>query len=142
MDQKLIFRTATIEDKESIFQLANQLSDLIQIDENIFTVNFNEIISDKNHFLMIADLEEKVVGYLSGYFHKAIYANGLVAYVDEIVVRDNQRRLKIGTLLMKELEFFAKSKNCKLISLATGGARGFYEKIGYESKAGYYKKYL
>ena len=142
MDQKLIFRTATMDDKEAIFLLANQLSEFIKVDKKIFTDNYREMISDKNHFLLVAELDEKVVGYLSGYFHKAIYANGLVAYVDEIVVLDCQRHLKIGTLLMKELEIIAKIKNCILISLATAGARAFYEKIGYETKAGYYKKYL
>lgn len=142
MDQNLIFRNATVADKEAIFLLANQLSEFIKIDKKIFSDNYQEMISDQNHFLTVAELDEKVVGYLSGYFHNAIYANGLVAYVDEIVIFDSQRHLKIGTLLMKEFEIVAKNKNCILISLATAGARGFYEKIGYETKAGYYKKYL
>lgn len=49
MDQKLIFRTATIADKEAIFFLANQLSEFIKIDKKIFSDNYQEMISDKRY---------------------------------------------------------------------------------------------
>lgn len=142
MEKRLVIRSAVIEDKESIFQLANQLSDFVKIDRDIFFNNYHQLITDKNHCIIVAKLEQKIVGYLSGYFHKAIYANGLIGYVDEIVVLDAQRNLKIGTMLMNELEVICKNKNCILISLATAGAKEFYEKLGYSNKAGYYKKYL
>jgi ribosomal protein S18 acetylase RimI-like enzyme len=142
MQERIVIRRAVIEDKESIFQLANQLSDFVKIDKDIFISNFHQLIADQNYCILVAKLGENIVGYLSGYFHKTIYANGLVGYVDEIVVLDTQRNLRLGTKLMNELEIISKNKNCILISLATAGAKGFYEKIGYSSKAGYYKKYL
>ena len=43
---------------------------------------------------------------------------------------------------MTRFEEISKKKECLLVSLATFGAKGFYEKLGYSSKAGYYKKYL
>ena len=49
MDQKLIFRNATIADKEAIFLLANQLSEFIKINKKIFTDNYQEMISDKKY---------------------------------------------------------------------------------------------
>jgi ribosomal protein S18 acetylase RimI-like enzyme len=142
MQESLVIRSAVIEDKESIFELANQLSDFVKIDKDIFISNYHQLITDQNYCVVVAKLGERIVGYLSGYFHKAIYANGLVGYVDEIVVLDTQRNLRIGTMLMNELEIISRNKNCILISLATAGAKGFYEKIGYSSKAGYFKKYL
>lgn len=142
MKERLIIRNAGIEDKDSIFQLANQLSDFVKIDKDIFSNNYQELISNQNHCILVAELEKSVIGYLSGYFHKTIYANGLVAYVDEIVILNTHRNFNIGTVLMNELEIVAKNKNCILVSLATAGAKGFYEKIGYATKAGYFKKYL
>lgn len=142
MIEKLFIRNAIIEDKESIFELANQLSDFVKIDKDIFIHSFPQLITDQHHCILVAQLGERIVGYLSGYFHKAIYANGLVGYVDEIVVLNTDRNLRIGTILMSEFELICKNKNCILISLATAGAKGFYEKIGYSTKAGYYKKYL
>ena len=142
MQERIVIMSAVIEDKDSVFQLANQLSDFVKIDKDIFINNYHQVITDQNYCFLVAKLGERVVGYLSGYFHKAIYANGLVGYVDEIVVLDTQRKLRIGTMLMNELEIISKNKNCILISLATAGAKGFYEKIGYSTKAGYYKKYL
>ena len=142
MEERLIIRKAILEDRESVFHLANQLSEFVKIDKKIFNINYPGFIDDPTYSILVAELEKNIVGYLSGYFHKAIYANGTVLYIDEIVVLDKQRNLKIGTHLMKEIEIIAKNKSCILISLATAGAKGFYEKLGYFTKAGYYKKYL
>lgn len=142
MQEGLVIRSAAIEDMESIFRLANQLSDSVKIDKEIFIDNYRQLITDQSNCILVATLGEGIVGYLSAYFHKAIYANGMVGYVDEIVVLDNHRNVRIGAMLMNELEIISKNRNCILISLATAGAKGFYEKIGYSSKAGYFKKYL
>lgn len=52
------------------------------------------------------------------------------------------RDREVGTQLMAKFEQIAEQHECILISLATSGAKGFYEKLGYISKAAYYKKYL
>lgn len=142
MKHELLIRPARIEDQESIFVLANQLSEFIKIDKDIFNLNYPDLINNPDYCILVAEHEGSVIGYLSSYFHKAIYANGLVIYIDEIVILKDKRKLKLGTELMAELEKIARNKKCILISLATAGARGFYEKLGYTSKAGYFKKYL
>jgi ribosomal protein S18 acetylase RimI-like enzyme len=123
MDQTIFIRKATQEDLYGILALANQLSD---------TVNC----------LLVAVKNETVIGYISGYFHHAIYASGLVAYVDEIVVDTSYRSMQVGSILMTHFEQASKKNDCVIVSLATFGAKEFYEKLGYQSKAGYFKKYL
>ena len=39
-------------------------------------------------------------------------------------------------------EEWAGQNHCVLVSLATAGAKEFYEALGYEAKASYFKKYL
>lgn len=39
-------------------------------------------------------------------------------------------------------EDWARQRECVLVGLATSGAARFYERLGYISKAGYFKKYL
>lgn len=82
------------------------------------------------------------MGYVSGCRHTAFYAGGDTAWVDEILVNSGHRGRDIGGLLMEKFEQCAAAEGCKLVSLATAGAGPFYSKRGYESKAGYYKKYL
>jgi ribosomal protein S18 acetylase RimI-like enzyme len=142
MNQSVIIREATQDDLYSILQLANQLSETITISESYLTGNFFKFIDNEHHCLVVAVKNEVVVGYVSGYFHNTIYACGLVAYVDEIVVDVKHRAMKTGAALMTAFEKISKEKGCVIVSLATYGAKSFYEAHGYKSNAGYFKKYL
>jgi ribosomal protein S18 acetylase RimI-like enzyme len=142
MDSKLTVRIAAEGDLAQIIGLAKQLSETVIISEDYITTNFKIFLNNEQHCLLVAVKGELVVGYASGYFHHAIYAGGLVAYVDEIVIDASSRSGKIGSLLMDRFEQVSLEKGCRLVSLATFGAKGFYEKLGYETKAGYFKKYL
>ena len=48
----------------------------------------------------------------------------------------------IGRRLMDAFEAWAGGHACTLVSLATRGTGPFYQRLGYASKADYYKKYL
>ncbi|MDQ6479344.1 GNAT family N-acetyltransferase [Dyadobacter sp. LHD-138] len=142
MEQSVFARKATQEDVYPILRLANQLSEAICVSESYLQNNLTQFIENEKHCLLVAVQNETIVGYVSGYFHDAIYASGLVAYVDEIVVDASVRTMKIGSMLMTCFEDISKENGCVLVSLATFGAKGFYETLGYESKAGYFKKWL
>jgi hypothetical protein len=43
---------------------------------------------------------------------------------------------------MAEFEGWAENGRCRLIGLATRGAASFYEELGFEDSAGYFKRYL
>ena len=43
---------------------------------------------------------------------------------------------------MEAFEEWASLHNCVLVGLATRGAAPFYERLGYASRAAYFKKYL
>jgi len=142
MDSKVNVRVATEGDMDQIIALAKQLSETLIISEAYIAANFKTFLDNGQHCLLVAVKDVLVVGYASGYFHHAIYAGGLVAYVDEIVVDASTRSRNIGSLLMEQFEQVSLQKGCRLVSLATFGAKGFYEKLGYDTKAGYFKKYL
>ena len=142
MEQPVLIRKAKEEDVFQIQKLANQLSETISVSESYLHANFSRFLENEEHCLFVAVQNEIVVGYVSGYFHDAIYASGPVAYVDEIVVDATARTMRTGSQLMAHFEEAAKKKGCLLVSLATYGAKGFYETLGYTSKAGYFKKYL
>jgi GNAT superfamily N-acetyltransferase len=99
-------------------------------------------LSDPASYMLVAENENGLIGYASGYRHAAFYAGGDTAWVDEILVSPSHRGRDIGSLLMEEFEQRAAADGCRLVSLATAGAGPFYSGRGYETKAGYYKKYL
>ncbi|HMN44531.1 MAG TPA: GNAT family N-acetyltransferase [Povalibacter sp.] len=99
-------------------------------------------LGDPASYVLVAENEEGLIGYVSGCRRTAFYAGGDTAWVDEILVSPSHRGRDIGSLLMEEFERRAAADGCRLISLATAGAGPFYSGRGYETKAGYYKKYL
>ena len=142
MQQSIKIRKARTNDVEMVYALATQLSQSVTIEKELLEKNFQKLVLDKNHQILIAEFEKAIVGYLSGYLHLTIYANGKTAYVDEIVVDTNNRGTGVGKKLMLEFERISMTNDCVLISLATSKARGFHENLDYFSKAAYYKKYL
>jgi GNAT superfamily N-acetyltransferase len=100
-------------------------------------------ISDPKAYVAVAvDPDGSFVGYLSGYRHLAFYAGGEAAWCDEVLVREDQRRRGVGRQLMRDFELWATQNRCVLVSLATAGAKEFYQALGYATKASYFKKYL
>ena len=90
----------------------------------------------------LGELDGRLVGYVAGYRHVTFYAAGLTAWVDEIMVATDHRGAGLGKQLMEAFEDWATLHNCVLVGLATRGAASFYERLGYASKAAYFKKYL
>ena len=142
MNGEVKIRSFKRDDLDDLFRLSNQLSDAVKVERNVLEENIVRIAGKEDHVILIAESDRRVVGYLSAYFHWAIYANGQVAYIDEIVVAKERRHRGIGTELLSQFERLAENRKCVLISLATAGAKAFYEKQEYRSKASYYKKYL
>lgn len=103
---------------------------------------FRRKLQDPCSYLLVAEDETGLIGYISGYCHAAFYAGGNTAWIDEIFVKEERRGEGIGRLLLAALESRARADGCSLVALATAGAGPFYSLIGYEGKAGYFKKYL
>jgi GNAT superfamily N-acetyltransferase len=99
-------------------------------------------LEDAASALLVAELNERLVGYVSGSCHVTFYAAGMTAWVDEILVAPDCRGKGVGKRLVSEFETWSTRQQCVLVALATRGAAGFYERLGYTSTAGYFKKYL
>lgn len=107
-------RTAAFEDLGTVFNLASQLSESVHINKKVLERNFEKLLNDENHLVLVAENKNVVVGYLSAHIHTTIYANGNTAYIDQIVVSHNKRGTGIGKKLMSEIERTAKSNRCVL----------------------------
>ena len=83
-----------------------------------------------------------MLGYLLGFDHYALFANGRVSWVEEIMVREDRRRQRIGERLMEHFEQWARSRESKLVALGTRRAASFYLALDYEESATYFRKLL
>ena len=135
-------RTAQSIDAEAVLALAKSFATSFVVDDQAFSRIFSELLASPQAHLAVAEADRQVVGYVLGFAHETFFANGCVAWVEEIMVSERFRRQGIGLLLMQGFETWAVERGSKLVALATRRAAPFYQALGYEESARYFRKLL
>lgn len=137
-----LIRRAIPTDSERVFDLAQDFATSFLPEPGAFDVAFKHLIVQDDALLLISEDSEQLVGYLLGFDHYALFANGRISWVEEVMVQQDRRRQRIGKDLMEQFEQWAKSRGSKLVALATRRAAAFYHALGYEESATYFRKLL
>jgi GNAT superfamily N-acetyltransferase len=135
-------RQAGAGDVDEVAGLAAALTMSFEFSAAKFRENYQSLLRDDGACLLLAAAGQQSVGYLLGFRHLTFYANGPVGWVEEIVVRDQERGQGIGRILMSAFEQWAAHQGCALVALATRRAAPFYRALGYEESAAYFRKVL
>ena len=138
----MIIRTAEARDSAAVFRLAQAFATSYTVEQAAFGRSFAELLTHPEAFIAVADEDGEVAGYLLGFAHWTFFANGRVGWIEEIMVSQKHRRLGIGRRLMEAFEAWAQVQDVKMIALATRRAADFYEALGYEESAAYFRKKL
>jgi len=138
----LVIRQAEARDSADIFRLAQAFATSFAVEQPAFEYAFAELLSDPKAFVAVAEQEGKVGGYILGFAHLTFFANGRVAWIEEIMVSEEHRRTGVGRRLMEAFETWARERDAKMIALATRRAADFYRSLGYEESAAYFRKRL
>jgi GNAT superfamily N-acetyltransferase len=135
-------RHGAADDAQSVCDLAEQLAQSFPFSEARFHDSYAALLSTDDACLLVAADGDEVLGYLLGFSHITFYANGPVAWVEEILVQPRSRAHGIGRALMEAFEGWAMHRNCAVAALATRRAAPFYAALGYEESASYLRKIL
>jgi GNAT superfamily N-acetyltransferase len=138
----VVIRRATSADAEAVLKLTAGFAVSFVVEAAAFRASFEAVITQADTCLFVAEADAAVIGYLLGFEHPTLRANGPVAWVDELAVREAQQRSGVGRALMQAFEGWARERKNALVALATQRAGPFYEAIGYEESAAYYRKFL
>jgi len=138
----MIIRRARPGDKPAVLLLARASATSFAVEQPAFDQAFDELLTHPEAFLAVAEKDEQVAGYLLGFDHLTFFANGRVAWVEEIMVSEAFRRQGVGRKLMEAFEAWAKVRQVKQIALATRRAADFYEALGYAESAAYFRKQI
>lgn len=133
-------RRARAGDVGAVAALAAELAMSFPFDRAAFDVSFPALLATEDARVLVATDGEDCVGYLLGFWHLTFYANGLVGWIEEILVRPQDRGRGIGQALMTAFEQQAAAQGCALVALATRRAAPFYLAIGYQESATYLRK--
>jgi GNAT superfamily N-acetyltransferase len=98
---------------------------------------FEQINSDANHQLIVAELDGKVIGTLHMIFLPSIsYQGGLRAQVESVRVDKKYQNLGTGSAMMKWTIACAKERGAHIMQLTTHKSREdahrFYERLGFQ----------
>jgi GNAT superfamily N-acetyltransferase len=135
-------RPAQDTDAEAVLALAKPFATSFVVDDPAFYHAFAELLGSSQAYLAVAEVDHQLIGYVLGFDHYTFFANGRVAWVEEIMVNEQFRRHGIGQLLMQEFETWAAARGSRLVALATRRAAPFYKALGYEESATYFRKLL
>ena len=138
-------RRATPDDVDRVFSLASDLATSFEVEERTFKASYRQILTDDHALLLVVEDNEdnkEVVGYCLGFDHVTFFANGRVAWVEEMMVSSSHRRKGAGRSLMTAFERWSAARGAKLVALATRRAAEFYGAVGYEESATYFRKML
>ena len=138
----LSIRAAREEDANDLFPLAVEFATSFVPERDPFEGALRRLLADHNARLLVAQLDERAVGYLLGFEHPTFFANGPVSWIEEIAVAAAFRRQGIGRALMAGFERWAARRGCRLVALATRRAAAFYSALGYEESATYFRRVL
>jgi GNAT superfamily N-acetyltransferase len=135
-------RRAEAADEQAVLGLARRFVTSFELSERAFRASFAELLASRDALLLVAADGEQVLGYCLAFDHPTFYANGRVAWVEEITVREDRRGQGIGRILMDGAEACARQRGATLLALATRRAAAFYGALGYEESATYFRKLL
>ena len=150
----MLIRKATLKDLQRIQELNNQLFELELANFDKYLIKdwplskegkeyFENAIKDS--FVIIAEIDDKVVGYLLGEVSDIPYYDFKIAELCNMCIDSNYRKQGIGKALYKEFE---KSFNEQGIthfivtaSFKNESAKAFYKKMGFEEANSTFTKF-
>jgi len=142
--KEITFRLATRADLPSIVrmladdELGSQREHYVVPIPEPYYAAFEEINSDPNHELIVAELNREVIGTLHLMFLPSIsFQGGLRAQIESVRVDRKNQNQGIGTEMMQRTIERARKRGAQVVQLTTHQSREdahrFYERLGFKA---------
>jgi len=121
-----------------ILELIETMGDTVGIDIKLITENFQNILSEANSHIMVAETNGVVVGFVSLTTRKTILHHGLSGLIDEFIVAKSYRGKGVGRQLMSSTIEKSRQLGCCEVEVSTEKtntkAREFYRQCGFTER--------
>jgi len=142
-DAHVHVRPARSDDRDLIWPLTLEFATSFGPERREFDSAYASLLGRPDTFLAVAELPTAgIAGYTLASSHLALFANGPVAWVEELIVSPDWRRGGMGASLMQAAEQWAFEQGATYVALATRRASDFYRAIGYSESATFFRKVL
>jgi len=130
----MIIRPAIPQDSQRIYQFLCDLEEET-LDPIKFEAIFQANLADERIHYLVAELDNQVIGFVSCHVQRLLHHVGLVGEIQELYVLPAYRNLRIGRLLVAQLEQIAQSQGWVNLEVTTNKKRldtqRFYEQLGF-----------
>lgn len=134
-------RSARPDDGDLIWPLTQQFATSFDPLRPAFDSAYAALLGRQDTFIAVAELPTAgIAGYLLASSHLTLFANGPVAWVEELMVSPDWRRGGMGESLMRAAETWAAEQGAAYVALATRRAADFYRAIGYSESATFFRR--
>jgi len=146
----ILIRRVRKSDIATVSKLAIELIDSVKNSEGIardvLSENSRNALTDPNCYILVAETEGKVIGFISFMTRKTIIHSGLCGLIDELVVFKRYRRKGVGKELIKAAVEECRKLRCCEVEVSTEftnvNAREFYKHCGFEETGVIFEKHL
>lgn len=139
-------RPATLEDFDQLLVLFRQLWPTKTIVPDRLRGVFKRVIETPYKQYFCATDADRVVGLGAISYKDNLWQEGVIAYVEELVVDEARRGKGIGTQLLDHLVGLAQARGCRRIELDSAfhrvDAHRLYERVGMEKRAYLFSRVL
>ena len=135
-------RDAVADDYAQLLPLAQELATSFEVELAAFRAVLEGLLIAPTGLVLVAERQAQIVGYALAQLHFTFHANGPVVWVEEVMVAGPHRSVGAGRALMTATEEWGRTQGAAYVALATRRAASFYEALGYEPSATYYRRKL
>lgn len=134
MKPNIKIRKIQIQDLDFVYNSICELENEV-FDFEIFKDIFNENISNPKHLYLIAESENKSLGFITFHIQNLLHHCGLVGEIQEFFIDKNHRGKGAGRKLVDEIIQYSEQNNLKSIEVTTNKKRVenvlIYENLGF-----------
>ena len=111
-----------------------------QADGSTLRQRLQALTSEENALLLVAEIDNRVVGYVHGEVITYLLFAGREMMITEVFVREKARGKGVGKALVSAMETTAVEEKCFRVSVLNSREResykrGFYPELGYQERA-------
>jgi ribosomal protein S18 acetylase RimI-like enzyme len=146
MKKGATIREVTLNDFDEIFELLEQLWPDKELNRDALMKVFSTAIRSSHNMYLCTEIDGKVVGFCSLVIIESLMVEGLAGHINELVIEESFRGMRIGAELLEAAISAAKKRKCKRIGLDSAlyreGAHKFYLNQEFINSAYFFSKEL
>ena len=124
--------------KQLTFELIETMGDTEGIDIKLISENCQNFLSEVNSYILVAEIEGVVAGFINFTTRKTISHRGLSGLIDELIVAKSYRGKGVGKQLLSSVIEKSRQLGCCEVEVSTEKtnikAREFYRQCGFTER--------